>query len=760
MRTAKDLSNWLFSKTAEAAPAVFPAAEPGWEKVSLPHTWNAVDGQIGTPFERGAFWYVTTFEPLTQPIPGGRLYVEVGACALRGEIWVNGKKVTEHVGGYSAFRADITGYLRDDGPNVLAILADNTYSDQVYPQRADFTFYGGLYRYVRLISVPASSFSMEEHGGPGVYIDAVPCGANAEVSVKACITNPQQDQRISVEIFDKEGKEVCEAWCFAEETSTIKAVIPDARIWNGVEDPYLYHARLRVVSFNEVVDEICVPFGVLSFSVDKDQGFILNGRSVPLRGVCRHQDRLYEGCALSPEEGREDMQIIADMGANAVRLAHYQQAQEIYDICDELGLVVWAEIPYFAQSWDDQAHASAVEEIKELVAQNYNHPSICFWGLSNEILMAGNDNPKLLGCHEDLNRAVKELDQKRLTVIAHEYGAGWDHALHDVSDAEGWNHYFGWYRGVLEDLAKWSHEYHEKYPERRFAITEYGCDSIIGYHSDSPVKMDYSEEYQVLIHESACETLATRPWIWGSFVWNMFDFGSYFREEGGTKGRNNKGLVTIDRKIRKDSYYVYKAWFSKDPFVHVCGRRYFERPGESTTIRVHSNQKTVSLYADGQLIATLNGEHVFIFENVPISQTGTLITAVAGDQKDAIMLRSAAEKNTLFTFPGFQKAMDAKNWFEGVDDIAGALENKEGFYSINDPMNEIVKNEKAKTVIIDAFIAISERTLPESLVLMGDLSLPAAEYLATGFCASLLGKKRDTAIRRIHGALSQIPKTN
>ncbi len=758
MRFITNLSqDWLFSKSCTSAPAEKPTEE-SWEAVTLPHTWNAVDGQIGTPFDRGAYWYVTTFTPPKQPIPGGRTYIEVGAASLVGEIWVNGIFQTRHVGGFSAFRADVTEACHE-GENVLAILCDNSYSEKVYPQRADFTFYGGLYRYVRVISAPASRFTLDHLGDSGVFVDAVPEGKGAEVKARALLDGIEPGQFVQLELFGPDGEPVGEAWEEAKAETTLTLHLPEAKLWNGPGDAPLYTARLRLVSYNEVVDEVSTTFGIRDFSVDPEKGFLLNGASHPLRGVCRHQDRLYEGNALTREEHFEDARIIADMGANCIRLAHYQQSKDIYDACDELGLVVWAEIPYFATTWDDDAHAAAVNEIREMVAQNYNHPSICFWGLSNEILMMDNDNPKLLPCHEDLNRAVKELDQKRLTVIAHEYNAGWDHPLHDISDAEGWNHYFGWYRGEMEDFGKWLDEYHEKYPQRRISVSEYGCDSLIRYHSDTPVKMDYTEEYQVLIHESACETLAARPFVWGSFVWNMFDFGSYFRKEGGTMGRNNKGLVTMDRKIKKDSYYVYKAWFSPEPFVHVDGRRYFARPGETTAIRVHSNLSPVSLYVDGKLFGTREGAHTFIFENVPLSCEGTTITAAAGEERDTITLRRADEKPEAFTFADFKHAQDAKNWFEGVEDIAGDLTDKPGCYSIHDSVAVVVANEKAKKILMNALTAVSERILAESRVLQGDLTKPLIDFLSTGFIAtSLLRNKKDITLRRIHAALSGIPK--
>lgn len=750
--------DWLFSKDCPAVPTGLPSGE-GWQRVSLPHSWNAVDGMIGVPFDRGAYWYVREFEVPEQPLPGGRTYIEIGAAGQTGEIWVNGQLATRHVGGYSAFRADVTDLCRE-GTNILAVLVDNTYSDKVYPQRADFTFYGGLYRYVRLISVPESRFTLDDFGGPGVYIDSVPVEGGAAVTVRAKLDNVKEGQRVALQLHSSpEDDPVAEAWAFAEDETVLSAFLPDAKLWDGVEGANTYTTVLKLVSHNEVIDEIAEEFGVRSFSLDPEKGFLLNGREYPLRGVCRHQDRLYLGNALPEEAAFEDAAIIAEMGANTIRLAHYQQAQEMYTACDREGLVVWAEIPYFAQSWDDEAHAAAVNEIRELVAQNYNHPSICFWGLSNEILIGGNDNPKLLQCHRDLEEAVKGIDKTRPTVIAHEGLAPRDHGLHNIGDAEGWNHYYGWYRGVCDDLAKWCDDYHGEYPERMFAITEYGCDSVVSYHSDDPQKMDYTEEYQVLLHENACETWASRPWIWGTYVWNMFDFGSSFRREGGTGGRNNKGLVTMDRKIKKDAYYVYKAWYSREPFVHIDGRRYFARPGETTTVRVHSNQGEVTLYADGRPVATQTGAHTFVFEDVPISKSGTVLTARAGECADTITLRSVEMKPEGFTFPGFKQTMDAINWFESVEEVAGTLESKPGFFSIHDKLGEIAGSEQAKKVLLSAVTAAAERALPEQMLLGNmDLEQTLADATGEGILKMMLGDKREQALRRMHTALLQIPK--
>ena len=658
MRMEKMINDsWLFSKTCTEAPCALPTGAD-WEPVTLPHTWNTTDGQMGRPYERGACWYVREIPLLSQPVQKRRTFIEIGAAAMYSQVWFNGQKICEHGSGYSGFRVEITDLLQE-GQNILAILCDNTYSDAHYPQMADFIFYGGLYRYVKMICVPESCISLEDHGGSGVYIDSTPVDKNAKVKVRTLISNPADHMTVSVSILDGNNV-VAQAWGKAEAETHLTLFIPGVSLWDGPENPNLYRAVISLQYMNEIVDEVTVNFGVRSYHLDPEQGFFLNGRSFPIRGVCRHQDTLFEGNALTPEEAWRDMKLISDMGVNGVRLAHYQQSQDIYDACDAYGLCTWAEIPYFARSWDDSAHELSREELRELIIQNYNHPAIFFWGISNEIYLMGNHSEKLLQCHQELNAIVKELDPERISVLASDYDTKWDDPIHEITDAEGWNHYFGWYRGTFEDLDKWVDEYHAKYPHRMFAISEYGCDAITDYHNEHPQQRDYSEEWQVLLHEHALETFRTRPWIWGTFVWNMFDFGSFFRREGGTKGRNNKGLVSFDRKRRKDSYCVYKAWFSKDPFVHIDGRRYYVRPEETTQIKVHSNASEVSLYINGKLFETMQGEHTFLFKNVPLCEQPTAITARASGCSDTITLRFN------HTIPGsfsYNPAKDEKiNW--------------------------------------------------------------------------------------------------
>ena len=748
---------WMFGKGTDEVPTSFPEEGAGWKYIDLPHSWNDIDGMMGKPYLRDIFWYVTSLEPVEQPLEGGRTYLEIGAAAFIAEVYVNGQKVGSHVGGYSMFRFDITDTMTD-GENILAIRVDNRYSDKYYPQMADFTFYGGIYRDVNVISVCQSHICLDDQGSCGIYIDADPCEGGAKVCAKVLLDGVKEKQYVGLQIFDENDEQVAEVYEEAQATTLLGTFLPDAKLWDGPKSPYMYRAVVTLASYNEVLDQNETSFGIRSFEIDQEKGFLLNGRSHNLRGVCRHQDRLYKGPAIGREECEEDADLIAEMGANGVRLAHYQQCHDIYEAFDKRGILVWAEIPYFAKSWDDDAHAAALNEIQELVKQNYNHPSIFCWGLSNEVLM-GQDSEKLIPCHKELNEAVKALDGKRYTTIAHEYTTPWDHELHAISDIEGWNHYFGWYRGTTEDFATWMDDYHAKYPERRVSISEYGCDCIIAYHTEKPEKMDYTEEYQAYLHEEALKDFAERPFIWGTFVWNMFDFGSAIRHEGGTHGRNNKGLVTMDRKIKKDAFYVYKAWLSEDPFVHIDGRRFFARPGQTTTIQVHSNLNEVELYVDGKFFGRQTGEHCFVFENVPIAPEGTAITAVSGGLRDTISLRSTAELLDRFTNPDFKFATDAKNWFDNVEVVTDRLEAKEGYYSVFDTVGEIHASKEASAVIGKTMTAILERIIDVERIFGGlDPEQTFAEASGEGMLAIFLGKKREKALAAINSSLTQIRK--
>ena len=377
-----------------------------------------------------------------------------------------------------------------------------------------------------------------------------------------------------------------------------------------------------------------------------------------------------------------------------MRLAHYQHSQDFYDACDEMGFVVWAEIPLISVfNSDPQAHENCMSQLRELVIQNYNHPSICFWGISNEILIGG-VSERLLEAHRELNALAKELDPTRLTTIAHVFMTPTDSPIHGITDVESYNHYFGWYVGKMEDNGPWLDKYHSEHPDICLGLSEYGCEGIITYHGPEPVCRDYSEEYQALYHEHMAKVLQERPWIWSSHVWNMFDFGCAARNEGGVAGRNNKGLVTLDRKTRKDSFYIYKAYWNPEPMVHLCGKRYAQRAGETTVVKVYSNQPAVALYLNGSLVEEKTGDKVFEFK-VALRDGQNILVAEAGEVKDSMTLEKVEKEPEIYSLQDSGKGQGATNWFQTADDVLGS-----GNISLGDmgSMKELIQTlmDKAK----------------------------------------------------------------
>ena len=679
--------NWTLS---------FPKGDHVTEQVNLPHTWNAVDGNDGNgSYLRTTGVYTRTFEQPKQPREGGRTYVEVLAAALSATVKVNGTVATTHEGGFSIFRADVTD-LCHEGENELTIEVSNEDTPSMYPASADFTFYGGLYRGVNLISVPNAHFDLDYYGGPGIMVTPVPTeDGGANFTIKSFVTNPADDLTVLYSIEDCFGREVASAVCGSAETE-VTIYVPDAQLWS-MDEPNLYTVTATLQRNNEAVDEIYANVGVRSFKVTPNEGFSINGVPTPLRGVSRHQDRVFEGNALTPEEHYEDAMLIKELGANTIRLAHYQHSQDFYDACDEIGFAVWAEIPFISVfKKGEGAHTHVMEEMKELIIQNYNHPSIMFWGISNEILIGG-ISQELVDTHHDLEKLCKELDPTRLTTIAHVSHTPVDGPMHHITDLESYNHYFGWYGGKMEQNGPWLDKFHAEHPDICIGISEYGTEGIINWHSNDPQCKDYTEEYQALYHEHLAQVFEDRPWVWATHCWNMFDFGCAARNEGGVAGRNNKGLMTIDRKTKKDSYFVYQAYWSKQPMVHIAGRRHAQRAGETTEIKVYSNQDTVVLYVNGKEVGQQTAHRVFKF-NVALEEGFNTILAVAGDVKDSITLEKVEKEPDCYTLPEFNERQEGvANWFKQVGslDLKAPMEFPEGYYSIKDSMEELSKNEEA-----------------------------------------------------------------
>lgn len=619
--------NWLFTG-------------PGGKTVpvSIPHTWNNLDGQDGgDDYKRCLCKYEKTF-PMPEHGEPDRVYLQFDGVNSECEVVLNGQTVCRHEGGYSRFRKDVTEYLTDR--NQLTVVVSNRPNDRVYPQKADFTFYGGIYRDVELLIVDGLHFDLDHHGGPGIRVTAKPVEGYClgEVTVETWRNTGLGEVR--VRLLDAQGALVAQG---VGERCTL--TIDKVRLWNGIMDPYLYTAVAELVENGEVQDRVSTRFGVRDFHYHAKTGFYLNGKSYPLRGVSRHQDRKGLGNAISKAEHDEDMAIICEMGANTIRLAHYQHDQYFYDLCDEKGMVVWAEIPYISEHMP-KGRENTISQMKELITQCYNHPSIVCWGVSNEITISTKDNKDMLDNHRVLNDLCHKMDPTRFTTLACYAMCGPFNPVAHITDVVSWNLYLGWYvPGLfLNDL--WMDFFHTVYPDRCLGYSEYGCEGMPNLHSSHPKRGDHSEEYQAKYHEYMLECFERHPWMWATHVWNMFDFAADARDQGGEPGMNHKGLVTFDRKTRKDSFYLYKAWWSKEPFVHICSKRFVDRTESKIEVKVYSNLNEVTLFVNGDKLETRHGEHVFTF-TVPMSAE-TKLRAVSGECADEAVFRKVSKPNPAY----------------------------------------------------------------------------------------------------------------
>lgn len=660
--------SWKFCKTTDL-PSSFP---DDWESVTLPHTWNAVDGQDGgNDYFRGRAVYCRRF---TKPdeMSGKCAVLEFQGAAMTAEVYLNGKLVAEHEGGYSAFRVDITKLMREE--NLLTVAVDNSDNKRVYPQKADFTFYGGLVRDVNLIILPENHFELVKDAMPGIKVTP-----NVDLNKKSATviveTWQTGDGNVTVTV-NGESRTVPSVDRYAK----AEFVISPVHLWDGLNDPYLYTAEAEYCG-----DKISARFGCRKFGIDAGKGFILNGHSYPLRGVAAHQDHKNIGSAADRERIAEDVDMILDIGANTLRLAHYQHPQAMYDLCDEKGIIVWAEIPYISMHMND-GRKNTLSQMEELIVQNYNHPSVAVWGLSNEITAASAVNDDLLENHRELNALAHRLDSTRKTCMANVFMLETTSPILDIPDVNSYNLYFGWYLGELSQNEEFFDNFHRMFPNRPIGLAEYGADANPAYQSENPEKGDYTESYQCVYHEHMIKMISERPWLWATHVWNMFDFAADGRDEGGKHGENQKGLVTFDRKIKKDAYYLYKAYWSKEPFVHICGRRYVDRTESETVIKVYSNMPEVSLYVDGKHVETKKSDKIFVFR-IAIGGRHT-IEARATDIADSIVVNKVDSPNRSYSMENRQTV---NNWFDG--------EINEKFWSVKDNMAAAMADSKAGPIL-------------------------------------------------------------
>ena len=697
---------WKFLRADMSPEQAVQYAGQG-ENVSLPHTWNAVDGQDGgNDYHRGRCWYVR--ELTAEETAGECVYLEIGGAAMTADVYLNGQHLVRHEGGYAAFRADLAESRADR--NVLAIAVSNEDNDTVYPQTADFTFYGGLYREVRLIAVPKEHFELLKDGTPGIKVTPiVDLGAHrAEVTVETW----QNASSVTVTV-NGESKTVPSQDGHAQAIFHIENV----HLWDGIRDPYLYTASAALESGNEITAR----FGCREFHCDPQKGFFLNGRSYPLRGVSRHQDLAGKGNALSREDHAADMAIIREIGANTLRLAHYQHAQEFYDLCDENGIVVWAEIPYITMHMKN-ARENTLTQMRELITQCYNHPSIAVWGLSNEITAASTVNDDLLENHRLLNELCHRMDKTRLTTMADVFMLETDSPILEIPDINSYNLYFGWYLGDLEQNDEFFDEYHAKYPERVIGFSEYGADANPAFHASRPEKGDYTEEYQAVYHEHMLRMIEARPYLWATHVWNLFDFAADGRDEGGKHGENQKGLVTFDRMLRKDAFYLYKAaWNKKDAFVHLGGKRYVDREADETEIRVYSNQPKVTLFVDGVKAGEQTGKTVFTFR-VPLMGEH-MIRAEAEGVSDVMCVRRVESPDESYIFN--KASASVTNWFdsEEIDPACFSIQDTLDELRAHPVAGEVINQMMAKGAASRGDVAESVKDNPALQRMMGRMTM-------------------------------------
>ncbi len=709
MRKITDINRkWAFSKLCEEVPTEF---NNRWDIVNIPHCWNGIDGQDGgNDYYRGRAWYVKVLEKSELP-PAQRHYIEFEGANSCAALYIDGKFVCRHNGGYSSWRADITDFIGKS--SLIAVCVDNSPDNRTYPQMADFTFYGGIYRNVRIISVSDSHFDLDYYGGQGVTVTPEIVGNDARVKIECFLNGYKKGQCLRYRIFDREKNTIAEL----ESQSAKETInIPSVHLWHGKKDPYLYTAEVCLIDNDEVADNVSVRFGCRSFSVDADRGFILNGEEYPLRGVARHQDRPVIGNALLPCHHNEDIKLIAELGATTVRLAHYQHDRYFYDLCDEYGIIVWAEIPYISKHLTE-GRENTVIQMTELIVQNYNHPSIVVWGLSNEIGIGGT-NEDLLENHRILNDLCHSLDPTRLTAVAAVSVCSIDDPYLLIPDLVCYNHYFGWYGGDVDMNGPWFDEFHRAKPNIPIGCSEYGCEAL-DWHSSEPVQGDYTEEYQTYYHCELIKQLFSRKYIWATYVWNMFDFGADARMEGGENGQNHKGLVTFDRKYKKDAFYAYKAWLSDEPFVHICGKRYVDRVEDVTRVLVFSNLPEVELFCNGISLGKIKSpDHYFSFE-VPNKGVSQLV-AQAGNRKDFSTIKKVSAFNDKYRL---KEKGALLNWFD--------IEAPQGFLSLNHKVSKIISTPQGRELFNSLMPDMKSTKLamagfemgPEMMNMMGGFTL-------------------------------------
>lgn len=731
--------NWKFRKVYQENDRLELSLEKS-EEVTIPHTWNQ---DFGT--DRGLYLYERILE-IDHEHKDDSIYLEFLGANSVCRVYINDIFIGEHRGGYSTFRFDITNAYHWGEINFLRVYVDNSPFSDVSPLTGDFTIYGGLYRPVNLICVASSHFSLLYYGSLGVIIRSmVDDKGIGIVDLEYYVVN---GENIEVEwaIEDSNGNLVV-----TERTQATKLKhqlqVENCHLWQGKEDPYLYGLKARLLKEEKEYDGIELSFGFRTCQLNPEKGFYLNGHHTRIHGVSKHQDYGTIGNAIELEHIKKNFELIHEIGANSVRLSHYQHSQETYDMCDRLGYITWAEIPMLAMPNQEGVLDNATEQLKELIYQNAHHPSICFWGIQNEIAMGGESLAMYSGVHM-LNDVLHNLLPQSISASANMYYVKNDSNLNFITDMLGYNLYYGWYYGEIEELSQWFDKFHDENPNVALGLSEYGADCNLKFHSESPIVKDYTEEFQALYHEKTYQIIESKPYLWGSYLWNLFDFGSAVRDEGGTRGQNCKGLVTIDRKIKKDAFYFYKAKWSNHAFIHICEKRFINRSNSTMSVKVYSNLSNITLYINGEKFSSQEGESVFCFNDVPLNMGKNNVIAIGRDHEDecrdeAIFIRQI-ERDETYVYVDPRPGLNVANWFtqeKGEMDFF-----PEGFYSIKDTIGDLMESDEAWDILKQLAPQVVDRAMPGSLVtLLWVFNKMRAFY-------------KDEDILKINNLLIEIPK--
>jgi beta-galactosidase len=632
-------AGWKFNKGDVSGAQTSTFNDSGWSGVTLPHTWNNIDGENGGNYYRGISWYRLHYT-VPAAYAGRRFYLQFDGASLVTDVYVNGTYLGEHQGGYATFRFDATAALKVGSDNVIAVKVNNAYSTDIAPLNGDFTVFGGLYRNVHLVVTDNVHMRMTDYGSSGLFVrqtNVSSASANLSATVEAW-NDSGTSQAVTVRTIIVDASNTVVQTLSS--TQTVAAhmgaqfvqttTIAHPHLWDGQRDPYLYHVYAQVQVGSSVKDVVSVPLGIRSYSIDPNKGFFLNGHYLDLHGVNYHQDHIDEGWAVSNAQVDQDFSLMIAMGVNVIRTSHYQHSPRFYDNADTHGIVVWSEQPIINGILTTTAFTqNAEQQLTEMIRQNYNHPSIIFWSIANEV---GNDSATqtLL---QALNTVAHAQDPDRITTLADDTGTFDNVANH--TNTVGYNRYYGWYTGSYNDWGSVLTGIHQSYPTRSFAISEYGAGASIFQHEANPTQPVpastlHPEEWQALVHEAAWQAMASRPYVWGKFVWVMFDFSSAGRNEGDHPGRNDKGLCTYDRKTPKDAYYWYKANWTTSPFVYITDRRFVIRTTATTNIKVYANTSSVTLTVNGVSLGTKTStNHIFIWSNVALQVGNNTVKAVS-----------------------------------------------------------------------------------------------------------------------------------